>query len=50
MIQLTLYRRLLKALALYLAQPVKRHCSSATPDPQYLAAILARRRRPAYRR
>lgn len=38
----SIYIRLLNALALYLAQPVKRHWSSATPDPQYLAAVLVR--------
>lgn len=38
----SIYARPLQVLALYLAQPVKRHCSSASPDPQHLAAVLVR--------
>jgi Permuted papain-like amidase enzyme, YaeF/YiiX, C92 family len=36
----SIYTRLLNALALYLAQPVKRHGASSTRDPKDLAAVL----------
>ena len=36
----SVYTRLLNALALYLAQPVKRHSPAPTPEPQDLAAVL----------
>jgi hypothetical protein len=36
----SIYIRLLNALASYLAQPVKRHGASSTPDPQDLAAVV----------
>src|SRR5688500_17772457 len=36
----SIYTRLLNALAAYLSQPVKRHNSSSTRNPQDLASVL----------